>query len=66
MEVSNTFTYIKSISFTYQYFSDSFSFRIKHILKVPNGNWTVRVRASNKEGWSTFSNEKEFIITGLY
>lgn len=36
--------------------------RIKHILNMEPGNWTVRVKAKNTEGWSTYSTEEAIVV----
>lgn len=36
--------------------------RIKHILNMEPGNWTVRVKAKNTVGWSTYSTEEAIVV----
>lgn len=40
------------------------SIRIKHILQLEPGAWTVRIKARNDEGWSTYSTEQAVIVPG--
>lgn len=61
MEVSPSFISI-AIQFNWNWqFFVSFS-RIKHILNMEPGNWTVRVKAKNTEGWSTYSTEEAILV----